>query len=75
MDEATLEKVQRLKPIAQREGLTMAQMALAWCLRQPMVSSVIVGASRPQQVDDNAAAAGKKLSDESLREIDEVLAG
>jgi voltage-dependent potassium channel beta subunit len=73
MDEATLEKVQRLKPIAEREGLSMAQLALAWCLRQPMVSSVIIGASRPAQVDDNAAASGKKLSEETLREIDGVL--
>jgi len=73
LDDAQLEKVQRLKPIAEREGLSLAQMALAWCLRQPMVSSVIIGASRPDQVNDNAAAAGKKLSEETLREIDQVL--
>jgi voltage-dependent potassium channel beta subunit len=73
MDDATLEKVQKLKPIAEREGLTLAQMALAWCLRKPIISSVIVGASRPQQVDDNAAASGKNLSDETLKAIDDVL--
>jgi aryl-alcohol dehydrogenase-like predicted oxidoreductase len=65
--------VEKLKPIAEREGLSMAQMALAWCLRKPIISSVIIGASRPQQVDDNAAASGKTLSDETLREIDNVL--
>lgn len=73
MDNASLEKVEKLKPLAEREGLSMAQMALAWCLRQPMVSSVIIGASRPSQVNDNAAASGKKLSDETLQEIDDVL--
>jgi voltage-dependent potassium channel beta subunit len=73
LDEAQLQKVERLKPIAEREGLSMAQMALAWCLRKPIISSVIIGASRPQQVDDNAAASGKKLSDETLREIDDLL--
>lgn len=73
LDDAMLEKVQKLKPIAEREGLSMSQFALAWCLRKPMVSSVIIGASKPSQVDDNAGAAGKKLSDETLKEIDNVL--
>lgn len=74
LDPANLEKVERLRPIAEREGMTMAQLALAWCLRLPGVSSVIVGASRPSQVDDNAAASGRKLGPESLAEIDTVLA-
>ena len=56
-----------------REGLSMAQLALVWCLRKPNVSSVIIGASRPEQVDDNAAASGKKLSEETLKEIDKAL--
>ena len=73
LDDAQLEKVEKLAPIAEREGLSMAQMALAWCLRKPIISSVIAGASRPQQVDHNAAASGKKLSDETLKEIDGVL--
>ncbi len=73
LDDAQLERVQKLKPIAEREGMGMAQMALAWCLRKPIISSVIIGASRPQQVDDNAAASGKKLSDETLKEIDATL--
>jgi voltage-dependent potassium channel beta subunit len=73
LDDATLAKVQKLKPIAERRGLTMAQMALAWCLRQPNVSSVITGASRPEQVVDNAAASGMKLSEQDLADIDAAL--
>ena len=74
LDDAQLERVQKLAPIAARENLSMAQLALAWCLRKPIVSSVIIGASRASQVDDNAAASGKKLSDETLAEIERVLA-
>jgi aryl-alcohol dehydrogenase-like predicted oxidoreductase len=48
----------------------MAQLALAWILRRPEVSSVIIGASRPSQVEENAAASGKTLSAETLAEID-----
>jgi len=73
LDDATLAKVQKLKPIAERRGLTMAQMALAWCLRQPNVSSVITGASRPEQVVDNAAASSMKLSEQDLADIDAAL--
>jgi aryl-alcohol dehydrogenase-like predicted oxidoreductase len=73
LDQAQLEKVEKLRPIAEAEGLTLAQLALAWCLRQPMVSSVIIGASRPQQVDDNAVASGTTLSDSTLKAIDEAL--
>jgi 1-deoxyxylulose-5-phosphate synthase len=53
-----LEAVQALKPVAQEAGLTLAQFALAWVLRQPNVASAIIGASRPGQIDDNAAASG-----------------
>lgn len=70
---ATLERVQRLKPIASDLGLSMAQLALAWVLREPNVSSAIIGASKPEQVEDNAAASGVELDDESLRAIDEAL--
>ena len=73
-DDDVLEAVQQLKPIAEKAGLTMAQMALAWVLRLPVVSSAIIGATRPEQVDDNAAASGVKLSDDVLGAIDEVLA-
>ncbi len=74
LDQKVLEKVQRLAPIAEREGLSMAQLALAWCLRQENVSSVIIGASKPSQVHDNAGAAGHKLSEDSIREIEAVMA-
>ncbi|BCM90108.1 L-glyceraldehyde 3-phosphate reductase [Abditibacteriota bacterium] len=73
LDQDVLEKVQKLEPIAQRHDLSMAQLALAWCLRKPILSSVIIGASRPSQVDDNAHAAGVKLDDATLSEIDEAL--
>jgi len=69
-----LTAVQNLKPIAQRLNLSMPQLALAWILRDTRVSSAIIGASRPEQVEDNAGASGVNLSDEVLREIDEVLA-
>jgi aryl-alcohol dehydrogenase-like predicted oxidoreductase len=70
----TLTAVQQLRPIAARLGITMAQMALAWVLRVPEVSSAIVGASRPQQVDDNVAASGVILPQDAIDEIDKVLA-
>jgi aryl-alcohol dehydrogenase-like predicted oxidoreductase len=66
--------VQRLRPIAERLGITMAQLAIAWALRLPEVSSAIVGASRPPQVADNVAASGIELDEETLRAIDEALA-
>jgi aryl-alcohol dehydrogenase-like predicted oxidoreductase len=69
-----LAAIQELRPIAARLDLTMAQLALAWVLREPNVSSAIVGASRPQQVDDNVAASGVIIPDDELREIDQVLA-
>jgi aryl-alcohol dehydrogenase-like predicted oxidoreductase len=75
LQEHVLEKVQRLAPIAERQGLTMAQLALAWVLREPNVASAIVGASRPEQVHDNAAASGVELDDATLREIETILAG
>ncbi|MDX1932440.1 MAG: aldo/keto reductase family protein [Capsulimonadales bacterium] len=74
LDENLLEKVQRLFPIAQRNGITLSQMALAWCLRRPEVSSVIIGASRPDQINDNVAASGVTLSEADHAEIKAVLA-
>jgi aryl-alcohol dehydrogenase-like predicted oxidoreductase len=73
-NDRVLAAVQNLKPIAQRLNLSMAQLALAWVLRDSRVSSAIVGASRPEQVEDNAAASGFHLSNDVLREIDEILA-
>jgi len=75
LDDDVLVKVQKLGEIAGGAGLSMAQLALAWCLRQRNVSSVIIGASRPAQVEDNAGAAGKPLPADVLAAIDETLAG
>jgi aryl-alcohol dehydrogenase-like predicted oxidoreductase len=70
----TLAAVQELKPIAAELDVTMAQLALAWVLRDANVASAIVGASRPQQVDDNARASGVILPQDALDRIDAVLA-
>jgi len=74
-DQVLLERVQQLQPIADGLGLTMAQLALAWILRQENVASAIVGATRPEQVAANAAASGVELDAETLRRIDEALEG
>jgi aryl-alcohol dehydrogenase-like predicted oxidoreductase len=70
-----LEAVQRLRPIAEDAGLSMATMALAWVLRQQNVASCIIGASRPEQVHHNAEAAGVKLGEDTLEAIDAALEG
>jgi aryl-alcohol dehydrogenase-like predicted oxidoreductase len=69
-----LERVERLRPLADGLGLTMAQLALAWILREPNVASAIVGASRPEQLVDNAAASGVRLDDATLQAIEAALA-
>ena len=68
-----LEAVQRLKPVAEEAGLTAAQLALAWVLREPNVASAIVGASRPEQVEENASASGIELAEDTLRAVDEAV--
>ena len=73
MNDATLAAVQKLEPIARSVDLTMAQLAIAWVLREPNVAAAIVGASRPSQVDDNARASGVKLSDDVVAKIDSIL--
>jgi aryl-alcohol dehydrogenase-like predicted oxidoreductase len=70
-----LEAVEQLKPIAADLGLTMAQMALAWVLRRPEVSSAIIGASRPEQIADNVRAIGVRLPAEALERIDAAVGG
>lgn len=65
--------VQSLKATAADQGCSMAQLALAWCLRRPEVSSVIIGATKREHVDDNIAAAEVHLSAKSIQAIDEVL--
>jgi aryl-alcohol dehydrogenase-like predicted oxidoreductase len=73
MRDDVLDRVQQLAPLAEEAGLSMAQLAVAWVLQNDNVASAIVGASRPEQVHDNAAAAGVKLSEELLAKIDKVL--
>ncbi|GAA3554675.1 aldo/keto reductase family protein [Nonomuraea rosea] len=73
MRDDVLTRVQELKPVASDLGLSMAQLATAWVLQNPNVSSAIVGASRPDQVRDNVKAAGVKLEAGVLQRIDEVL--
>jgi aryl-alcohol dehydrogenase-like predicted oxidoreductase len=70
-----LEAVQRLKPVAMEAGLSLAQFALAWVLREPNVASAIVGASRPEQLEDNAAASGLKVDPALFRQAEEIVAG
>ena len=70
MRDDVLEAVQRLRPIAEDAGLTLAQLALAWVLREENVASAIIGASRPEQVVQNAAASGVVLSADQLEAID-----
>jgi len=71
--EEVLEAVQRLRPIANGLGITLSQLALAWVLREPNVASAIVGASRPEQVDENASASGIELGESTLAAIDEAV--
>ncbi|HEY8645184.1 MAG TPA: aldo/keto reductase family protein [Gaiellaceae bacterium] len=73
LEQDVLETVQRLVPVAERNGLTMAQLALAWVLREENVASAIVGASRPEQVRDNTSASGIELDAATLAEIDDIL--
>jgi aryl-alcohol dehydrogenase-like predicted oxidoreductase len=65
--------VQQLKPLAEQAGLSMAQLAVAWVLQNPNVSAAIIGASRPEQVYDNAKASGVRLDGDLLKAIDEIL--
>ena len=73
-DQTLLERVQQMKRVADDLGISLAQLALAWVLRQPNVASAIIGASRPQQVEENAAASGIELDAATLAHIDEILA-
>jgi aryl-alcohol dehydrogenase-like predicted oxidoreductase len=68
-----LTRVQQLQPVADGVGLSLAQLAVAWVLQNPNVSSAIIGASRPEQVQENVKASGVKLGADVMRRIDEVL--
>jgi len=61
MEKPVLEAVQKLKPLAKEANLTMGQFALTWVLREPNVASAIVGASRPEQLDENVKASGARV--------------
>ena len=73
MRDDILERVQRLRPIADEAGLTMAQLAVAWVLQNDNVAAALVGASRPEQVEENVKAAGVRLEAEAMKAIDEAL--
>jgi len=73
LTEGLLTRVQQLKPVAEQAGLTLAQLAVAWTLQNPNVSAAIVGATRPEQVRENAGASGVRLDHEIMQRIDEVL--
>ena len=75
LNDDVLTRVQQLKPIAEKAGITMAQMSIAWVLQHKNVASAIVGATRPEQLDDNVKAAGVVLEADTLKAIDKVLDG
>lgn len=68
-----LDAVQQLKAVAEDAGLTLAQLALAWVLREPNVAAAIVGATGPEQIRENVAASGKRLDAKCLHHVDEIL--
>ncbi|MEV0913073.1 aldo/keto reductase family protein [Streptomyces sp. NPDC049967] len=71
--EEVLERVQLLRPLAEQAGLSMAQLAVAWVLQNSNVSAAIIGASRPEQVTENAVAAGVRLDADLLKAVDQAL--
>src|ERR1700712_1691174 len=75
MRDDVLTRGQQLKPLADELGISMAALAVAWVLQNDNVSAAIIGASRPEQVHDNVAAAGVKLDDAVLQRIDQALGG
>jgi aryl-alcohol dehydrogenase-like predicted oxidoreductase len=73
MKDDVLTAVQKLKPIADKAGLTMSQLSVAWVLQNPNVSSAIVGATKPSQVKENVKASGIKLDADTMKAIDSAL--
>ena len=73
LDDELLTRVERLAPLAEEAGLTLAQLAVAWTLQNKNVAAAIIGASRPEQVAENVKAAGVKLDAGLLKRIDEIL--
>ena len=74
MNKSVLEAVQKLKPIAKEAGLSLTQFSLAWILREPNVASAIVGASRPDQLDENAGASGIHVDPALFAKAEQILA-
>jgi aryl-alcohol dehydrogenase-like predicted oxidoreductase len=72
-DQRTLEHVDRLREVAEDAGCSLGQLALAWILRRPEITSCIVGATRPGQIEENAAASGIELSAGQLARLDEII--
>jgi len=70
-----LEAVEKLKPLAREAGVSLAQFSLAWVLREPNVASAIVGASRPEQLDDNAAASGLVIDPALFAKAEAIVSG
>jgi 1-deoxyxylulose-5-phosphate synthase len=75
MNKPVLSAVQKLKPLAQEAGLTLGQFALAWVLREPNVASAIVGASRPEQLDENAGASGAVVDPALFAKAEAIVSG
>ena len=73
LNDEVLSAVAELRPLADQAGLSMAQLAVAWVLQNQNVSAAIIGASRPEQVRDNAVASGKKLDADLMKAIDAAL--
>jgi voltage-dependent potassium channel beta subunit len=73
LTDENLDKVELLKEVAQDHHLSLANLALAWILRQKNVASALVGASRPEQVEENVKASGVKLSEETIARIEDIL--
>ena len=73
LNPASVARVERLRPIARELEMPLARLALAWCLRRPEVTSVITGASRPDQIRENALASGAVIPPEALQRIDAIL--
>jgi aryl-alcohol dehydrogenase-like predicted oxidoreductase len=72
-DRALLERVQELQAVADGLGISLAQLAIAWVLREPNVASAIIGASHPEQVEENVGGVGVALDDSTRAHIDEIL--
>jgi aryl-alcohol dehydrogenase-like predicted oxidoreductase len=73
MTDQVLTAVQKLVPIAKKVDLTPAQLAIAWVLQNPNVSSAIIGATKPAQIKENVKASGVKLDQSIMNEIDEAI--